>query len=200
MEEKETVQSLRICSHRTDVQACTECPLFDSEDCMGDMMAGAADLIERLTAENTALREGASLGKAKRPQKKAYEKSIEFLRALTDGQSDEIKSLRRELEGKDMVIILAQRKQTEAEAERDALREKVPQWVSVKDRLPDCAVPVLVTYIGYDGNRHGDDVATRIDDLWLWWDGDLRSSDERVTVKITHWMPLPGAPEGGGKA
>lgn len=52
MEEKEIVQSLRICSHRTDVQACTECPLFDSEDCMGDMMAGAADLIERLTAEN----------------------------------------------------------------------------------------------------------------------------------------------------
>lgn len=57
MEEKETVQSLRICSHRTDVQACTECPLFDNEDCMGDMMAGAADLIERLTAENAALRE-----------------------------------------------------------------------------------------------------------------------------------------------
>ena len=82
-----------------------------------------------------------------------------------------------------------------AETERDALREKVPQWVSVKDRLPDCAVPVLVTYIGYDGNRHGDDVATRIDDWWLWWDGDLRSSDERVTVKITHWMPLPEAPK-----
>lgn len=98
---------------------------------MGDMMAGAADLIERLTAENAAL------------------------------------------------------------------REKVPHWVSVKDRLPDCAVPVLVTYIGYDGNRHGDDVATRLDDWWLWWDGDLRSSDERVTVKITHWMPLPEAPEEG---
>lgn len=200
MTDKEIIQALRVCSRRTDAQTCAECPLFDSEDCMGDMMVGAADLIERLTAENTALREGASLGKAKRPQKKAYEKSIEFLRALTDGQSDEIKSLRRELEGKDMVIILAQRKQTEAEAERDALQEKVPQWVSVKDRLPDCAVPVLVTYIGYDGNRHGDDVATRIDDLWLWWDGDLRSSDERVTVKITHWMPLPEAPEEGEKA
>ena len=120
MTDKEIIQALRICSRRTDAQTCAECPLFDSEDCMGDMMVGAADLIERLTAENTALREGASLGKAKRPQKKAYEKSIEFLRALTDGQSDEIKSLRRELEGKDMVIILAQRKQTEAEAERDA--------------------------------------------------------------------------------
>lgn len=57
MEEKETVQSLRICSRRTDVQTCRECPLFDNEDCMGDMMAGAADLIEHLTAENVALRE-----------------------------------------------------------------------------------------------------------------------------------------------
>ena len=98
-----------------------------------------------------------------------------------------------------MVIALVQKEQAKAEAERDALREKVPQWVSVKDRLPDCAVPVLVTYIGYDGNRHGDDVATRIDYWWLWWDGDLRSSDERVTVKITHCMPLAEAPEEGEK-
>ena len=82
MTEKEIAQSLRICSHRTDVQACTECPLFDNEDCMGDMMAGAADLIERLNAEYAALR--------------------------------------KEIEWKDMVIALAQRKQVEAEAERDA--------------------------------------------------------------------------------
>lgn len=82
MTDKEIVQSLRICSHRTDVQACTECPLFDNEDCMGDMMVGAADLIERLTAENA--------------------------------------DLRKEIEWKDMVIALAQRKQAEAEAERDA--------------------------------------------------------------------------------
>lgn len=82
MEEKETVQSLRICSHRTDVQACTECSLFDNEDCMGDMMAGAADLIERLTAENA--------------------------------------DLCKEIEWKDMMIALAQRKQAEAEADRDA--------------------------------------------------------------------------------
>ena len=93
MEEKEIVQSLRICSHRTDVQACTECPLFDSEDCMGDMMAGAADLIERLTAENMV---------------------------LPDGQASAIESLRKEIEWKDMVIALAQKEQAKAEAERDA--------------------------------------------------------------------------------
>ena len=142
----------------------------------------AANMIENLTKENTALRYAARSSKRT--------ENVPYLRAL-------VGELRKEIEEKDMVIALAQRKQAEAEAERDALREKVPQWVSVKDRLPDCAVPVLVTYIGYDGNRHGDDVATRIDDWWLWWDGDLQSSDERVTVKITHWMPLPEAPEEG---
>ena len=135
---KEIVQALRCTSTTGDHQVnCEQCPYWKKEQLNGrlkeklgtDTWAScdidkvgldAADLIERLTAENTALREGASLGKAKRPQKKAYEKSIEFLRALTDGQSDEIKSLRRELEGNDMVIALAQRKQAEAEAERDA--------------------------------------------------------------------------------
>nr|DAP26422.1 MAG TPA: Protein of unknown function (DUF551) [Caudoviricetes sp.] len=52
MTDKEIVQALRVCSRRTDAQTCAKCPLFDSEDCMGDMMVGAADLIERLTAEN----------------------------------------------------------------------------------------------------------------------------------------------------
>lgn len=52
MTDKEIIRALRVCSRRTDAQTCAECPLFDSEDCMGDMMVGAADLIERLTAEN----------------------------------------------------------------------------------------------------------------------------------------------------
>lgn len=117
MTDKEIIQALRRCQFGAP---CARCPAVSYKNCMDEMHKCAANLIERLTAENTALREGASLGKAKRPQKKAYEKSIEFLRALTDGKSDEIKSLRRELEGKDMVIALAQRKQAEAEAERDA--------------------------------------------------------------------------------
>ena len=121
MTTSDLVKALRICFRDLDDGAdCPNCPLYGNKNCLAEVHKCAADLIERLTAENTALREGASLGKAKRPQKKAYEKSIEFLRALTDGQSDEIKSLRRGLEGKDMVIALAQRKQAEAEAERDA--------------------------------------------------------------------------------
>lgn len=100
MTDKEIIQALRICSRRTDAQTCAECPLFDSEDCRGDMMVGAADLIERLTAENVV---------------------------LPDGQASALESLRKEIEWKDMVIALAQRKQAEAEAERDALIEQIKE-------------------------------------------------------------------------
>ena len=123
MTDKEIIQALRLCG-KIDSN-CRECKLWGYDRCVEHLAGVAADLIERLTAENAALREGASLGKAKRPQKIAYEKSIEFLRALTDGQSDEIKSLRRELEWRELVIALAQKKQTEAEAERDALLEQI---------------------------------------------------------------------------
>ena len=89
----ELIKALRVCSRRTDCKGCGACPLFDSEDCMGDMMVGAADLIERLTAENAV---------------------------LPNGEASAVESLRKEIEWKDMVIALAQRKQAEAEAERDA--------------------------------------------------------------------------------
>ena len=55
----------------------------------------------------------------------------------------EIEELRKELEWKDMVIALAQKKQTEAEDERDKLKEKVeqyraliPSWVIPKEDTP----------------------------------------------------------------
>lgn len=123
MTDKEIIRTLRICSHRTDVQACTECPLFDSEDCMGDMMAGAADLIERLTAENAAL------------------------------------------------------------------REKVPQWVSVEERLP---IDRLKKYLVAFRDTRGPIV-----DMARYFPSDGWTCDNwDVPQKlITHWMPLPEAPE-----
>ena len=57
MTTSELIKALRVCSRRTDCKGCGACPLFDNKDCMGDVTAGAADLIERLTAENAALRE-----------------------------------------------------------------------------------------------------------------------------------------------
>lgn len=81
-------------------------------------------------------------------------------------------------------------------AENAALREKVQQWVSVEDRLPEPGVPVLVNYIGTDELPHADGVVAWTDWGALWWEGSLADSEDEVAVPITHWMPLPEAPEG----
>ena len=86
MTDKEIIQAQRICFRDLDDgAACPNCPLYGNENCLAEVMGGAADLLERLS--------GASA------------------------------DLRKEIEWKDKVIALAQRKQAEAEAERDALRE-----------------------------------------------------------------------------
>ena len=82
MKGKEIVQALRCCAEGE----CKDCAMHeDKQRCQENLLAKAAEAIERLTAENA--------------------------------------DLRKEIEWKDMVIALAQRKQTEAEAERDALLE-----------------------------------------------------------------------------
>lgn len=86
MTDKEIIQAQRICFRDLDDgAACPNCPLYGNENCLAEVMGGAADLLEWLS--------GASA------------------------------DLRKEIEWKDMVIALAQRKQAEAEAERDALLE-----------------------------------------------------------------------------
>ena len=100
MTDKEIVQALRCISAPGDhTSNCEQCPYWKKEQLNGRLKEklgtetwtscdvdkvgmDAADLIERLTAENA--------------------------------------DLRKEIERKDMVIALAQRKQAEAEAERDA--------------------------------------------------------------------------------
>lgn len=81
-------------------------------------------------------------------------------------------------------------------AENAAMREKVPQWISVEDRLPEVwkneENDVLVNYMIYApefgadiGNYHAE--AKR----WLCM---------AIPCTVTHWMPLPEAPEEGEKA
>lgn len=89
MTDKEIIQALRLCSCETSTRNCPTCPLYGNDDCVTDALREAADLTERLTAENA--------------------------------------DLRKEIEWKDMVIALAQRKQAEAEAERDALIEQIKE-------------------------------------------------------------------------
>ena len=79
-------------------------------------------------------------------------------------------------------------------AENAALREKVPQWISVEDRLPEPGKRVLAT----DGVLVGEAYRTSAD-TWRRYDG-MAMRDCLGSV-VTHWMPLPGAPgaaEGGG--
>ena len=86
MTEKEIAKALRCCQFG---EPCDRCTVVRDKNCVDVMHKCAADLIERLNAENAALR--------------------------------------KEIEWKDMVIALAQRKQVEAEAERDALIEQIKE-------------------------------------------------------------------------
>lgn len=94
MTDKEIIRALRLCSCETSTRNCLTCPLSGNDDCVTDALREAADIIERLTAENVV---------------------------LPDGQASAIESLRKEIEWKDMVIALAQKEQAKAEAERDAI-------------------------------------------------------------------------------
>ena len=65
MTNKEIVQSLRYCSDQ-DCIDCAACKYFGYGDCLERLVAAAADLIERLTAENAALRKKQAEAEAER--------------------------------------------------------------------------------------------------------------------------------------
>ena len=92
MTDKEIIQALRICATHKD-KGCGLCPQRKYVRCTERLADEAITMIERLTAENVI---------------------------LPDGEASAIESLQKEIEWKDRVIALAQRKQAEAEAERDA--------------------------------------------------------------------------------
>lgn len=77
-------------------------------------------------------------------------------------------------------------------AENAALREKVPQWISVEERRPEPGKRVLAT----DGVFVGEAYRTSAD-TWRRYDG-IAMRDCLGSI-ITNWMPLPEAPEEGGK-
>lgn len=73
-------------------------------------------------------------------------------------------------------------------AENAALREKVPQWISVEERRPEPGKRVLAT----DGVFVGEAYRTSAD-TWRRYDG-IAMRDCLGSV-VTHWMPLPSAPK-----
>lgn len=79
-------------------------------------------------------------------------------------------------------------------AENTALREKVPQWISVEERLP---IDRLKMYLVAFRDTFGPIV-----DMASYFPSDGWTCDNWVVPQksITHWMQLPEAPEEGGKA
>ena len=75
-------------------------------------------------------------------------------------------------------------------AENAALREKVPQWINVEERRPEPGKRVLAT----DGVFVGEAYRTSAD-TWRRYDG-IAMRDCLGSV-VTHWLPLPEAPEEG---
>lgn len=79
-------------------------------------------------------------------------------------------------------------------AENAELREKVPQWISVEERLP---IDRLKMYLVAFRDTFGPIV-----DMASYFPSDGWTCDNWVVPQksITHWMQLPEAPEEGEKA
>ena len=120
---QEIVQALRQCA-KSDCSSCGMCPIFPDRECVEHLATAAASLIERLTAENAAL------------------------------------------------------------------REKVPQWISVEEKLPaDYIKRYLIAFKDAGGSIV--DAARYIPGLgWECCNWEVPQG------LITHWLPLPEAPEG----
>lgn len=80
---------------------------------------------------------------------------------------------------------------TKLENENEALRAQlaqqqvVPEWVPVSERLPDIAQEVIV-HTEFDG------VCAGVLDSYGEW---FAPCSEYKLTRVTHWMPLPPAPE-----
>lgn len=165
MTNEEIVKALKCLRVETGSLSCLGCGYEHSCNVHGcQILREAAAQLEHFTAENRALRSALTSRPAKRAQKQARDASVTFLREMA-----------KELN--------AQR--AEAEAERDALREK-KRWISVTEKTPEYDMPQLA--LNADGEAL---IANYAYGEWF----DTWGQD----VEVTHWMPLPEAPEGGDK-
>ena len=73
--------------------------------------------------------------------------------------------------------------------ENAELRARVPEWISVDDRLPeDDSDTLAYLQIGEEGRIYPANYAKGV-----WFDCIFNTP---VTESTTHWMPLPDAPKG----
>lgn len=116
------------------------------------------------------------------------------LERLTATAADTIERLMAEDTYKALRIISDSAAALERLAEENvALREKVPQWISVEDRLPtDYLKRELIAF--QDAGGKIVDMARYAPGFgWRCYGWDVQQDE------ITHWMPLPEGPEEGDK-
>ena len=149
MTDKEIVQALHICG---EGRPCRDCQLYGEEiTCVKKLCKYALDRIERLTAENAALRE------------------------------------------KQRWIPVTERPPEERTLVNVVWVNRVPEPYYKKIK----GVPFSDTACFYRGRWYWDSPAVL--DLLAEYGEDASDLVDEA-VEITHWMPLPGAPEEGGKA
>ena len=172
MTDKEIVRALRCTSTLGDhTSNCEQCPYWKKEQLNGRIKEKfGTDTWTSCDVDQVCL------------------DAADLIEHLTAENAD----LRKELEWKDMVIDLAQREQAKAEAERDALREK-QRWIPVTERLPERDVQVLGWYKDNPFSQYRPEVVAWNGNGWVF------VYAHRYVTNVTHWMPLPEAPEEGEK-
>lgn len=147
MTNKEVVQALRYCKFGV---SCENCPAVGNEDCFEEVNTAAADLIERLTAENAALREKQRwIPVTERPPEERVLVNVVWLNRVPE-----------------------------------------PYYKKIKGVL------FSDTACFYRGRWYWDSPAV-LDLLAEYGEDEIDLVDE--AVEVTHWMPLPEAPEEGDK-
>ena len=133
-----------------------------------------------------------------RCQENLLDKAADLIERLTAESAD----LRKEIEWKDMAIALAQKEQAKAEAERDALREK-QRWIPVTERLPEKQAWYHVAIrdkktmsVSVEQDLYSVETAKNFGHEI----GFCKANRWPEREELIAWMPLPEAPEEGGKA
>lgn len=124
---------------------------------------------------------------------------------LCDDAADAIEDLLDKVESSENRHVVESEMIDEMYAENERLKNKVPKWISVEDRLPELNQEVFVYAVGQTDGFFGDNVITKCkryifkpfpssegfenwSSPWQYFHTDYR---------ITHWMPLPAQPKEG---
>lgn len=97
----------------------------------------------------------------------------------------------------------------DAKEERERLKEQIPKWIPVTERLPEekdsgFSADVLILVKEQDGDFIWEDVYSgyylydAVSSETGWW-AQMPQNCERVEERfsVTHWMPIPQPPEDG---